>query len=164
LATRGKVRVNYGLSRGALNSAVECHLHTVEVAGSNPAAPTSSANKINSLRCRPRWRLPQIDSGSAVPLEIIARCAGRYPGNTERQMEGLLGIIAYCLTRELFDTATLQVTRADAEKCPKSIQRLIVVGAHGHCRISLLLSHLRRGPRQSRLIRPNCGHGKPCRL
>ena len=26
---------------GALNSAVECHLHTVEVAGSNPAAPTS---------------------------------------------------------------------------------------------------------------------------
>ncbi len=25
---------------GALNSAVECHLHTVEVAGSNPAAPT----------------------------------------------------------------------------------------------------------------------------
>jgi hypothetical protein len=37
---RGKVRVNYGLPRGALNSAVECHLHTVEVAGSNPAAPT----------------------------------------------------------------------------------------------------------------------------
>ena len=35
-----KVRVNYGLPRGALNSAVECHLHTVEVAGSNPAAPT----------------------------------------------------------------------------------------------------------------------------
>ena len=27
---------------GALNSAVECHLHTVEVAGSNPAAPTIS--------------------------------------------------------------------------------------------------------------------------
>ena len=26
----------------ALNSAVECHLHTVEVAGSNPAAPTNS--------------------------------------------------------------------------------------------------------------------------
>ena len=37
-----KVRVNYGLPRGALNSAVECHLHTVEVAGSNPAAPTIS--------------------------------------------------------------------------------------------------------------------------
>jgi hypothetical protein len=29
---RGRIR--------ALNSAVECHLHTVEVAGSNPAAPT----------------------------------------------------------------------------------------------------------------------------
>jgi hypothetical protein len=26
----------------ALNSAVECHLHTVEVAGSNPAAPTNT--------------------------------------------------------------------------------------------------------------------------
>jgi hypothetical protein len=35
-----KVRVNYALPRRALNSAVECHLHTVEVAGSNPAAPT----------------------------------------------------------------------------------------------------------------------------
>ena len=32
---------------GALNSAVECHLHTVEVAGSNPAAPT-----INSFHSR----------------------------------------------------------------------------------------------------------------
>ena len=29
---------------GALNSAVECHLHTVEVAGSNPAAPTKQIN------------------------------------------------------------------------------------------------------------------------
>ena len=29
---------------GALNSAVECHLHTVEVAGSNPAAPTNIIN------------------------------------------------------------------------------------------------------------------------
>src|SRR6185312_2315086 len=29
------------LSARALNSAVECHLHTVEVVGSNPTAPTS---------------------------------------------------------------------------------------------------------------------------
>ena len=28
------------LSHGAHNSAVECHLHTVEVVGSNPAVPT----------------------------------------------------------------------------------------------------------------------------
>ena len=42
-----KVRVNYGLPRGALNSAVECHLHTVEVAGSNPAAPT--INNLESI-------------------------------------------------------------------------------------------------------------------
>jgi heptosyltransferase-2 len=31
-----------GRGRGAINSAVECHLHTVEVAGSNPASPTKS--------------------------------------------------------------------------------------------------------------------------
>ena len=31
-----------GLSHRALNSAVECHLHTVEVVGSNPTAPTIS--------------------------------------------------------------------------------------------------------------------------
>ena len=30
----------------ALNSAVECHLHTVEVAGSNPAAPTRTTSKV----------------------------------------------------------------------------------------------------------------------
>jgi hypothetical protein len=35
----GTVSVS-GIPCGALNSAVECHLHTVEVAGSNPAAPT----------------------------------------------------------------------------------------------------------------------------
>jgi hypothetical protein len=28
----------------ALNSAVECHLHTVEVVGSNPTAPTIAPN------------------------------------------------------------------------------------------------------------------------
>ena len=42
------VRVNYRLP-GALNSAVECHLHTVEVAGSNPAAPTNKPHKISYL-------------------------------------------------------------------------------------------------------------------
>ena len=36
----------------ALNSAVECHLHTVEVAGSNPAAPTSIACSRGSLSAR----------------------------------------------------------------------------------------------------------------
>src|SRR5271168_1245053 len=37
----------------ALNSAVECHLHTVEVAGSNPAAPTifsSFISRFSALR------------------------------------------------------------------------------------------------------------------
>ena len=49
LGLRAKVRVNYGLPRGALNSAVECHLHTVEVAGSNPAAPTIESHKSNNF-------------------------------------------------------------------------------------------------------------------
>jgi hypothetical protein len=53
----GKVHVNYGLPRRALNSAVECHLHTVEVAGSNPAAPTNKPHKINHLKNCARWRL-----------------------------------------------------------------------------------------------------------
>ena len=39
----------------ALNSAVECHLHTVEVAGSNPAAPTNKPNKVKYLGIN-RWR------------------------------------------------------------------------------------------------------------
>ena len=39
-------------SQGALNSAVECHLHTVEVAGSNPAAPTINSLKINHFETR----------------------------------------------------------------------------------------------------------------
>ncbi len=34
----------------ALNSAVECHLHTVEVAGSNPAAPTMAGAESESGR------------------------------------------------------------------------------------------------------------------
>ena|GEM_PF-3305911 len=40
------VRMNFHLQvlerARALNSAVECHLHTVEVIGSNPIAPTIS--------------------------------------------------------------------------------------------------------------------------
>ncbi len=31
---------------GAHNSAVECHLHTVEVVGSNPAVPTIQLNNL----------------------------------------------------------------------------------------------------------------------
>jgi hypothetical protein len=40
-------------SERALNSAVECHLHTVEVAGSNPAAPTSPINDLRGVVSRP---------------------------------------------------------------------------------------------------------------
>ena len=42
LDASGLPRYSHGCSpTWALNSAVECHLHTVEVAGSNPAAPTN---------------------------------------------------------------------------------------------------------------------------
>ena len=47
----------WGLERReirALNSAVECHLHTVEVAGSNPAAPTKSHENVVPWRWCPR--------------------------------------------------------------------------------------------------------------
>jgi hypothetical protein len=33
----------------AHNSAVECHLHTVEVVGSNPAVPTNNPFQMNNL-------------------------------------------------------------------------------------------------------------------
>ena len=43
----------------ALNSAVECHLHTVEVIGSNPIAPT--INQLTSLDL-PRASCPKMSS------------------------------------------------------------------------------------------------------
>src|ERR1700730_15628245 len=43
----------------ALNSAVECHLHTVEVIGSNPIAPTI---KLLSIQRLSRLRCPEMSS------------------------------------------------------------------------------------------------------
>jgi hypothetical protein len=37
---RDKLHFSKRIPARAHNSAVECHLHTVEVVGSNPAAPT----------------------------------------------------------------------------------------------------------------------------
>jgi len=47
----GSVRKLLSLKAWALNSAVECHLHTVEVIGSNPIAPTivSSTCRLSSF-------------------------------------------------------------------------------------------------------------------
>jgi hypothetical protein len=56
------------------------------------------------LRCRPRWRLPPVDSGSAAPREIVARCEDRYPGNTEKQMEWLLGFRTFAGGRDSRDS------------------------------------------------------------
>ena len=56
----------------ALNSAVECHLHTVEVIGSNPIAPTSNQLVLLRLSRPPSspslteyadWVKPQIQIG-----------------------------------------------------------------------------------------------------
>ena len=45
---RATVRAQLDPFPRALNSAVECHLHTVEVVGSNPTAPTIEINKPNA--------------------------------------------------------------------------------------------------------------------
>ena len=37
------------IKQWALNSAVECHPHTVEVVGSNPTAPTTRSNRLPAL-------------------------------------------------------------------------------------------------------------------
>jgi hypothetical protein len=78
LATRGKLRVNYGLSRRALNSAVECHLHTVEVAGSNPAAPTITNFLSDTCMCRQLLShvgvLPAEAPNLLVSVAIVADC------------------------------------------------------------------------------------------
>ncbi len=42
----------YTLRRRAHNSAVECHLHTVEVVGSNPAGPTIKSNNLQIADAR----------------------------------------------------------------------------------------------------------------
>jgi hypothetical protein len=55
----------------AHNSAVECHLHTVEVVGSNPAVPT---NQINNLE-----KVPAIVSWAPLLLQMHTRS---FPGWT----------------------------------------------------------------------------------
>jgi hypothetical protein len=47
-ARDAKIQVIDSQELGALNSAVECHLHTVEVIGSNPIAPTNKAILFNA--------------------------------------------------------------------------------------------------------------------
>jgi hypothetical protein len=52
----------------ALNSAVECHLHTVEVIGSNPIAPT--INQL-TLQVLPFRSYPQVSSWLISALSLL---------------------------------------------------------------------------------------------
>jgi hypothetical protein len=60
--------------------------------------------------------------------ELIARCEERYPGNTEKQLELMLQIVRYCITRKLLTPAALETLRKDAEKWPESIRELLAEG------------------------------------
>jgi hypothetical protein len=64
-----------GLSHRALNSAVECHLHTVEVVGSNPTAPT---NRINKLGSAPAGRCAQRTCGMSSSIENTSSGSSSY--------------------------------------------------------------------------------------
>src|SRR5207302_5895286 len=52
----------------ALNSAVECHLHTVEVIGSNPIAPTIMPLRFGGIRSFPACAGQDFASGLGRPL------------------------------------------------------------------------------------------------
>ena len=52
----------------ALNSAVECHLHTVEVIGSNPIAPTIMPLRFGGIRSFPACGGQDFASGLGRPL------------------------------------------------------------------------------------------------
>src|SRR5437868_6118535 len=53
----------------ALNSAVECHLHTVEVVGSNPTAPTIESKSLPPSL--PEFGLPKTHKSTPFPGNTI---------------------------------------------------------------------------------------------
>jgi hypothetical protein len=59
----------------ALNSAVECHLHTVEVTGSNPVAPTipTFLRMVSACASGFRFTFPGPRFGDAVPGPVVSR-------------------------------------------------------------------------------------------
>ena len=75
--------------RWALNSAVECHLHTVEVVGSNPTAPTipqqlATASPANWVQSGPHWgpsrqsAMPATDPGVTRPSAAFRGSATKH--------------------------------------------------------------------------------------
>ena len=70
-------RARTSIRPGALNSAVECHLHTVEVTGSNPVAPTTPFVP-KHFRRRPCC-LP-------VSARLVAECGGGSAGRFSRRL------------------------------------------------------------------------------
>jgi hypothetical protein len=72
------------LPQRALNSAVECHPHTVEVIGSNPIAPTIFFPPC--ARCRPenlthnwRWSFSHAMAISLTDMLYVARVSSPAP-------------------------------------------------------------------------------------
>ena len=71
----------------ALNSAVECHLHTVEVIGSNPIAPTS--NQLVLLRLSHPPSSPSLtEYADWVKPQIQIRV--RHPCRNFHDLEGFI--------------------------------------------------------------------------
>ena len=93
----------------ALNSAVECHPHTVEVVGSNPTAPT-----ITSLRCDGATPLTRISCGLR-----LGPVRGRDSSRSPHRERGRLA--AGSVARRLFFDHIL-----DLNLCPER-------GAHESC-------------------------------
>jgi hypothetical protein len=64
------IMMNLPPNQWALNSAVECHPHTVEVVGSNPTAPTTRSNGLARSPCR----FPCRSSPSARFSRVLQPC------------------------------------------------------------------------------------------
>src|SRR6185436_19667738 len=60
------------LTLRALNSAVECHLHTVEVIGSNPIAPTTSRRFYSGKTASSKLQIHLVWIGGGLPCKLLS--------------------------------------------------------------------------------------------
>jgi hypothetical protein len=88
----------------------DCHLHTVEVAGSNPAAPTNKANKIKYLRII-RWR-PISATRHPYVIEVFGGAWEAYFGSVAMFTVACVSLrllFAYTLSMSRYDRASHKV-------------------------------------------------------